>query len=101
MSDKLEIYGDYEFVESDNDDIKIVSKTSKYYYVSVENHEPNIYQIHRYVKDSNDIMNIINNSIKNVNNKEIILYDDYKIKIYTNKENIEKLKNNIRTYDEY
>lgn len=101
MNDKLEIYGDYEFVESDNDDIKIVSKTSKYYYILVENHEPNIYQIHRYVKDSNDIMNIINNSIKNVNNKEIILYDDYKIKIYTNRENIEKLKNNIRTYDEY
>ena len=46
-------------------------------------------------------MNIINNSIKNVNNKEIILYDDYKIKIYTNRENIEKIKNNIRTYDEY
>lgn len=101
MNDKLEIYGDYEFVESNNDDIKIVSKTSKYYCVLVENHEPNIYQIHRYVKGSNDIMNIINNSIKNVNNKEIILYDDYKIKIYTNRENIEKIKNNIRTYDEY
>ena len=41
---------------------------------------------------------LINDIIDDINNKEIIYYDDFEIKIYASKENIKKLKQNKSNY---
>ena len=93
-------YGRIEYVESDNANVKIVSKHSKYYKLSLNNYyKDNIIFIHFYEADNN-IMNLLRDSLEHLNNKEIIDYSKSKIYIYTTKENIDKLKTNLKNYNE-
>jgi len=93
-------YGRIEYVESDNTDIKIVCKHSKYYKFSLNNYyKENIMFIHLYETD-NGIMERLRDSLDDLNNKEIVDYSKSKIYIYTTKENIDKLKNNLKNYNE-
>ena len=72
------------------------SKNSKVY-----TYEYDDGQVELYV-NYNDfhIFKLINDIIDDINNKEIIYYDEFDIKVYASKENIEKLKQNKENYIE-
>lgn len=93
-------YGRIEYVESDNTNIRVVCKHSKYYKFSLNNYyKENIMFINFYETD-NSVMNRLRDSLEDLNNKEIVDYSKSKIYIYTTKENIDKLKNNLKNYNE-
>lgn len=92
-------HGYIEFVESDNNDIKIVYQHSKYNKIELTKgySNNNYYYFDNYYNFENE-MDIIRQCIDDINNKKIINYSIYKISIYTNKENIEILKKNRVDY---
>jgi len=90
-------YGTIEYVESENKDIKIVFKHSKYYDSYIEKESNEGYYFGFNLSESNT-MNIIRGYINDINNKKIVDYSNNKIYIYTTKENIETLKNNLHSY---
>ncbi len=105
MKDDLVIKNDYydrdvEYIESDNSDLKIVCRHSKYYICDFDNYTYN-YQngvnIHVY-EESSSFMDHLRDSLNDLNNKNIVDYSKSKIYIYTTKENIEKLKLNLEKY---
>lgn len=85
-----------DYVESNDQDVKIVVNTSDYYLVDVVNHT-DIYHFY-YYSNSSKIMDLIRKQIKNINDKKIVDYSSYDITIYTSKENIIKLQDNAHTY---
>ena len=121
MKDDLSIGHLYnvEYIETDSNEIKIVVKHSKYYSAKIinnramsidevlENHTQNGMIIDQILGNSIDIYvlpdntktgDMIRKTIKDINNKEIKDYSNYKVYVYTSKENIEKLirnQNNI------
>jgi len=89
--------GQINYFESDNSDIKIIIEHSKYYDVHIVEYNidnQNKYVINFDIISNYEIMDITRKQISDINNKEYINYNNYKINIYTTKENIEKLKNN-------
>ena len=99
MNDKLvfEYYYPSSFVETNSNDVKIVSKHSKYYKTSISI-DDNIVSIYYSFNDKH--MNVIKEQIKSINDKHITVYQDYETIIYTSKENIEKIKSNNDAYYE-
>lgn len=89
-------YDAIEYVESENKDIKIVYKHSKYYNIEMIE-EDNGYYFYLN-SDYPDKMEISKKIIKDINNKEIVNYSTYKVYIYTTKENINILKSNLKKY---
>lgn len=82
-----------EYIENDSNEVKIVVNHSKYYKTTMENQNEVIYIFGN--ADNKDFMNKIRNLIKDINNKEIKNYNyDIKIKVYSSKSNIEKMKQN-------
>ena len=82
-----------EYIENDSNEVKIVVNHSKYYKTTMENQNEVIYIFGN--ADNKDFMNKIRNLIKDINNKEIKNYNyDTKIKVYSSKSNIEKMKQN-------
>lgn len=101
MNDKLLIddfyyYLDIEYIETDLDDVKVVCKHSKNYNCDISIYDNKIYT-HIYQNDI-DLMKQLRQIINDINNKKIINYSDFKVKIYTSKENIDKLQSNIVEY---
>lgn len=95
-----ENYESVEYIESDNTDIRIVCKHSKYYKFQINNHyKDNLIFLYSYENNDN-IMGLLRDSLKDLNNKEVINYSKSKIYIYTTKENIDKLKTNFKNYNE-
>jgi transcriptional regulator with XRE-family HTH domain len=95
MNDNLYIdnRNNIEFIETDIEDIKVEYTINKYCKIEdYEEIEPYIY--------CNNYNKMIKEFIKNMNNKKIIpiTSNAKKIKIYTTKENFEKLKNNEQKY---
>lgn len=81
----------FEFVEENRKDLKIVLKQSK-----VSNSK--IVQDSKYIyldSSSDNIFEMIRKQIDYINHFQIVDYDQYGLKIYASKENIEKLKKNI------
>ena len=97
MSDDLFIdhWSRVEFVESSNNDLKIVYT------------HPSFYKV-QYVEEGNngiwfndydvDVVLAIKSFIDNFNDKKLIAYNPYSITVYTTKENIDKLKENKNSY---
>lgn len=82
-----------EYIENDSNEIKIVVNHSKYCKTALENYNEQIYIFTR-TNDENP-MEILRDVIKDINNKEIKEYShDIKIKVYSSRANIEKLKEN-------
>ncbi|MCI9063758.1 MAG: helix-turn-helix transcriptional regulator [Clostridia bacterium] len=81
-----------EYIETDSNEVKIVIKHSKYHKAYISNHKDNI--ILNYYEDDTKIMDIIRDSIKDINNKEIKNYYEPEIYVYTSKDNINKIKQN-------
>ena len=87
-----------EYVENDSNDVKIVCKHSKYYKCEINNqYKENIIYMHLY-EDSSSLMEQLRHSIDNINNKEFVNYSKSKVYVYTSKQNIEKLKENLKNY---
>ena len=94
----IETYLDnIEYIESDNNDIKIVYDHIKNSNVIIDKNE-NIYTIHSesYNNEFEELKNVLNNA----NDKVFVNPDYLKVYVYTNKVNIEKLKNNKKVYYE-
>lgn len=101
MSDGLffeDYYGDIDYVESNNEDIKIVIKKSSFYDVDIRKHQNGYYFEYYSVPDN--VMDKIRMVIDDLNDKKIVDYGNYKITIYTTKENINILKENKLKYYE-
>lgn len=87
------VYGDVEYIESDNDDVKVeVYYTDKY--------TPKIYrEKYRiyidYSVKNNNFFDTLRQNIQYINNKKIVDYEYFKVKIYKNKNNIDILKDNM------
>ena len=98
MTDDLffeDYYGMIDYVESDDEDIKIVYKHSKYCDVALNDYGEFSYF---YPTCNSNFLEIIRAIIADINNKEIINYEKNKVTIYTSKENIEKIKENRIKY---
>ena len=86
----IEYMYNVEFIESDNDDLKLVFI------------HPDFYNVEYVIGDNNiwfndydiDALKIINRIIDDFNDRKIMEYGYFKVKVYTNKENINKLKEN-------
>lgn len=124
MKDNLSIrypYYNIEYIETDSNEVKILVKHSKYYSTEIihnratnqamsideilENSTQNGIIIDQILGNDNSIeihvsqddtkaMEQLRQTIKDINNKEFKDYSNYKVYVYTSKENIEKLKNN-------
>lgn len=90
-------YGQVEFIESDDENLRLVYKHSPNYELEMVNIDNNGVYFYSEVKENN-IMNLIRRYIKDINNKIIVDYSKYKIYIYATKENIEILENNRNNY---
>ena len=88
-----------DYIEKDIDGIVVEIKHSKN--SNVYTYEYDDGQVELYV-NYNDfrVFKLINDIIDDINNKEIIYYDEFDIKVYASKENIEKLKQNKADYIE-
>lgn len=86
-------FGKIEYIESDNSNIRIIIKHSANYVVKMESYGTG-YSFHHYLPSSN-MMKAIRDNIDDINDQKIINYQNYKIYIYTTKENIQLLRNNL------
>ena len=86
----------YNYVESDNNDLRIVMSCPNTYTCYAEN-EDNIINIRADYKEM-DGMKIFRKVLKEFNNKKIVTDDHIEVNIYTNKENIDRLQNNFEEY---
>ncbi|MDO4996109.1 MAG: helix-turn-helix domain-containing protein [Bacilli bacterium] len=86
----------YNYVESDNSDIRVVMSCPNTYTCYVEN-EDNIINIRTNYKEMEG-MKIFRKVLKDFNNKKIVTDDHIEVNIYTNKENIDRLQNNFEEY---
>lgn len=106
MQDNLVIHdfsryydGDIAYIEEERNDIKIVYKHTKYMDLSHTFADDNNLYLD-VINSDNNYFNIIRETLKDINNKEMINYSKFDIYIYTSKENIEKLENNKINYYE-
>ena len=103
MKDDLLIYQnnyyEIEYIETDDKNLKITYEINKYCDIMDEMYGENNNQLTIYTYCENPI-NIAREYIKNINNKKIIPINNNieKMTIYTNKANIEKIKNNWNNY---
>lgn len=97
MSDNYYIEHMYnvEFIESSNDDLKLVFVHPDFYSVECIISNDSIW-FNDYDVDG---IKIINRVIDDFNDRKIMEYGYFKVKVYTNKENINKLKEN--RYNQY
>lgn len=92
------LYPDEEdYIESDINNVVVEIKHAKNSLVYKYEYEDG--QVQLYVNyNVFQFFKLINDIIDDINNKEIIYYDDFEIKIYASKENIKKLKQNKSNY---
>lgn len=95
----LFIWNDYNvsYIPSDNDDLRIVYRISDYYEFDIDYHGDGIVSFYTYSNYEN-FMDVIRESIKNINDKRIVDYSSVDIDVYTSDENIEKINNNKINY---
>ena len=92
LKDNIAFYiSDVNYIESDNNDVKIEILGDKY--IDYELKETDRYLYVEYDAKYN-VMNIVREQIKFINNKKISNIDNYFINVYTTKANIEKIKTN-------
>ena len=87
----------FESKTSDNDDLRVVYRVSDYYNFDIDYHGDSIISFYTYSNYDN-VMEIIRESIKNINDKKIVDYSLAEIDIYTSSDNIDKIKNNKLNY---
>lgn len=101
MKDDLVIYDLYygyynvEYLVDDRSDIKIAYKHTDFFEISY-NIEDNYLYLD--IVDNNNYLKNIRQGIKDINDKKIIDYSNFKVYIYASEENINKLKMNRTNY---
>lgn len=90
---------DEDYIESDIDNIVVEVKHSNNSLVYKYEYEDGQVQIYVNYNDFY-FFKLVNDVIEDINKKELIYYDDFEIKIYASKENIDKLKQNRDVYYE-
>lgn len=100
MDKNLIIIGrDIKFNETSDKDIKITTKTNKYHKVTLEKEKNStIYRINNLEKTEENAIKILKETIKDINNKVIVPYDDVEIIVYGNKTNLEIIEKNRHKY---
>lgn len=96
MRDDLFVdHWDYvEFIESDNEDLKFVYEHSSYSEINyIDNGYGGIW-----FNDKENFIDMFKSVIDDLSDKKIVEYGCFKVKVYTSKENIEKLKQNKIDY---
>ncbi len=83
------------YIESNNNDIKIVTRASEFYTIDIYE-DDDYYYIDKHINNNN--IKPIKKIISDINNKKVINYDAFDITVYTTKENIDKLKENRKNY---
>ena len=96
LLDDYYFYLDIEYIENDSNEVKVICEHHKNFNCEINVINNRIYT-NFYSKDMK-IMDQLRQIISDINNKELIDYSNYKIKVYTSKNNIEKLKSNIVNY---
>ena len=86
--------GELEYIESDNKDIKLVYETSKTYEINKLKDGNKLYINNNY----HDGFKTLRYVLDNANDKVFVNPDYLKVTVYTNKDNIEKLKSNKENY---
>ena len=103
MNDKLLFHNwyDTDYIEEDRSDIKIVVEHSGLVNVNIDYMEDEKFNIANVfvVNNSKTDSAVMQQIIKDINNKKIVDYGDVKIKVYASKENIEKIKNNYDSWN--
>ena len=88
---------DVEYVIEDRDNIRIEIYHSDFFVKDIEKNEN---YIHVGIDDNYDnVMEIIRKEIKDINDKKIVNYNSYKVKIYASSDNINKIKDNNKIID--
>lgn len=87
------VYGDVEYIESDNDDVKVEVYYTDKYTPKIYREKSRIYI--DYSVKNNNFFDTLRQNIQDINNKKIVDYEYFKVKIYTNKNNIDILKDNM------
>ena len=87
------MYDEIEFIEADNNSVKVDIEINKYFKVSNFKENDNIVSIW---VDCNEPIKLLKDIIHNINNKKIVPVNGAisKIKVYTTKSNINKIKDN-------
>ena len=80
------------YIETDSDKVKIVVKHSKYVETSINEYDETL-EVHC-MPGSSSTMEIVRDTIKDINNKEIIEPSYPEVYIYSSKENIGKMQKN-------
>ena len=90
-------YPEVKYIESNNDNIKIEYTLNKYCEINHSDLSDNVF--HMWASCENPIK-LIKEVINNFNNKKIVSINNQlqDVKVYTTKENIEKLKKNYKDY---
>jgi len=96
LIDDYYFYLDIEYIENDSNEVKVICKHHKNFNCEINVIDDRIYT-NFYSKDIK-IMDQLRQIINDINNKELIDYSNYKIKVYTSKNNIDKLQSNIVNY---
>lgn len=91
-------YGRINYIESENENIKIEIKYSELFITDMYSNHDNTYYFEHYIKEES-FMPTIRQIIKDINNKKFIDYSNHDISIFTTKENIKILKQNL--YNNY
>lgn len=94
----IEHYRNIEYIESDLTNVRIVVKHSKIYDVKMIQ-EGDLVDL-LFMEDKTKIMEVIRDTIDDMNRREIRNYYEPVIQVYASKENIEKMKQNTRTRKE-
>lgn len=87
----------FEYIVGDNDNVKIVVEHSKYVNTTLYDVGADNRKVLRVNTNYDFSVDLIRQIIRDINNKRIVTYDDYyKVKIYTNEENMQILINNYK-----
>lgn len=98
MSNDLIITGyNVNYIESDDKDLKVEFKHSKYYDVTLKNYN-GIYSVNYSINNDYNLYGITKTIIDDIKNLKFIDYSNVEVNIYTNKENIEILEHNLSNY---
>ncbi|MDD4705848.1 MAG: helix-turn-helix transcriptional regulator [Bacilli bacterium] len=96
MSDNLILtnhYGNIEYIESEDNDVRVIIRSTKYNEIKYDIND-NVYSFYVNYKET-DILDTLRDIINDINNKKIVLYDNFDIKVYSNKTNLNKITANL------
>lgn len=84
------------YIESNNGNIRIEYTYHPSFDIELVKTSTGLYISH--FIDEQNMNELLRNLIEDINNKKVVDYSNFEVKIYTTKENIQKLNNNLKLY---